>query len=41
MNIWLNKILSTIENNPKLSNSTKEEFKRFLIYNFKSIQDDE
>ena len=41
MNTWLNKILSTIENNPKLSNSTKEEFKRFLVYNFKSIQYDE
>ena len=40
MNTWLNKILSTIENNPKLSNSTKEEFKRFLIYNFIHEQDD-
>ena len=39
MNTWLRETLLTIENNPKLSNSTKEELKRFLIYNFKSIQD--
>jgi len=40
MNTWLNKILITIENNPKLSNSTKKEFKRFLIYNLIHEQDD-
>ena len=41
MNTWLRETLLTIKNNSKLSNSSKEEFKRFLIHNFKSIQDGE
>ncbi len=40
MNKRLNETLLKIESNPKLSNSIKEEFKRFIIYNFKSIEND-
>lgn len=40
MNTWLRKTLLTIKNHPKLSDSIKEEFKRFIIYNFKSIEND-
>lgn len=41
MNKLSKEILLTIDNNPGLSNSVKEEFRRFLIYNFKSIENDE
>lgn len=32
MNIWLEKLILKIDNNPKLNKNTKAEFKRFLIY---------